>query len=119
MKITYRQESTLLILDISGPWTASGMHEAIGAARAEADKRKCRNLLVDAREISFPDTEATRFFSGERWAKLFDARFRAAFIVRPALYNGVAELVARNRGANVAVFFEDGPARKWLDEERA
>ena len=61
-----------------------------------------------------PDTELTRFFSGVHWAELFDARFRAAFVVRPVLYNGFAEVVARNRGANVAVFFEEEPARKWL-----
>jgi len=116
IQLTYRQESNVLMVEISGKWTAHDMHDAIGAARAEADQRELASLLVDARGVSLPGSEMTRFFAGVRWAELFHARFRAAFVTEPLLFNGFALLVARNRGANVAAFFDEAPARKWLQE---
>jgi hypothetical protein len=102
---------------MAGKWTSGDMRDAIGAARAEADRRNLKILLVDARGISLPQDELTRFLAGVRWADLFDQSFRAAFLVMPALYNGFAETVARNRGANVKAFFDSGPARAWLADK--
>ena len=116
LKLAFRPEPTLLVMEVSGQWIASDVDEVIAAARAEAERCRLRRLLVDVRQVSPPGSETTRFSAGARWAELFDAQFRAAFIVRPAMYNGFAEIVARNRGANVAVFFEEAAARKWLNE---
>ena len=114
IELSYQEEPGLLRADMTGKWTSDSMRDAIGAARVEADRRNLKTLLVDARGISMPEDELTRFLAGVRWADLFDQRFHAAFLVTPAVYNGFAETVARNRGANVKAFFEAGPARAWL-----
>jgi hypothetical protein len=115
IELGYRQEGPVLCVQMGGEWKSRTMHEAIGAARVEADKRKVTRLLIDARALSLPPDEVTRFFAGIHWAALFDQTFRAAFVVQPVLYNGFAELVARNRGANVSAFFDEAPARAWLE----
>ena len=114
IELSYQEEPGLLRVDMSGEWTSGSMREAMGAARVEAGRRGHKTLLVDTRGISMPEDELTRFLAGVRWADLFDRQFRAAFLVMPALYNGFAETVARNRGASVKAFFDAGPARAWL-----
>jgi hypothetical protein len=94
------------------------MHEAINSARAEAGKRELVALLVDARAVSLPPSEIDRFFAGVRWSELFGKPYRAAFLVTPMLYNGFAEVSARNRGATVRGFFEEDQARAWLIDEQ-
>jgi len=112
--LQFRQDGAVLRVEMGGDWKSHTMHEAISAARVEADKRKVTRLLVDARMLSLPADEITRFFAGLRWAELFDQTFHAAFILQPALYNGFAEVVALNRGANVRAFFDEAPAMTWL-----
>ena len=116
IELDYRQEPGLLLVEMRGEWTGSAIHEAILAVRAEADTRKLECLLVDVTEVSHPHMELDRFFAGVRWADQFPSRFRAAFVVTDVLYNGFAELVARNRGANVSAHFDEASARSWLDE---
>jgi hypothetical protein len=118
MQVTSHQESDALFVAISGQWIPREMAEAIAAARAEADRHNLHRLLVDARGVSIPEGgELDRYLAGVRWADLFPPPFRAAFLVERAVYNGFAELVARNRGAEIAVFFEEPPARKWLGSQ--
>jgi hypothetical protein len=117
MQVTSHQESGTLFVAISGQWVARELNEGFASARHEADKSGQHHLFVDARGVTAPvGGELDRYLAGVRWADLFPPPFRAAFVVQPALYNGFAELVARNRGAEVAVFFEEAPARKWLEE---
>ena len=99
---------------MGGAWVAADMHVAIASVHAKADREAVSLLLVDSRKLSPPDSDVTRYFAGVRWAELFPARFRTAFVVTPELYNGFAELVARNRGATVSAFFDEGAARSWL-----
>src|SRR5689334_20183162 len=114
LQLTYQQEPDILCVQVTGQWTSGAMREAIGEAYAKADKHNFRLLLVDARSLSKPEDELTRFLAGVRWADLFDGTFRAAFLVTREVYNGFAETVARNRGANVTTFFDEAAARKWL-----
>jgi hypothetical protein len=114
IQLAFRADGAVLCIEMGGRWLAPDMHGAIGSVHTRADQDGISLLLVDSRKLSPPDSDVTRYFAGVRWAELFPARFRTAFVVMPELYNGFAELVARNRGASVSVFFDEGPARTWL-----
>ena len=113
-KLSYRQEPKYLFVKISGQWTARSAEEAVEAVHDEAQKRGLTRLLIDTSEISQPDSELTRFRTGEYWAKILGPPFKGSFVITPDLYNGFAETVALNRGAVVATFFEEPAAVDWL-----
>jgi hypothetical protein len=112
--LSYRQEPTYLVVDANGEWTTDCAVGAIAAIHKEADARGVTRLLLDIRELSAPDTEITRFFTGAKWAEVFRYPYRAACVMQREHYNGFAENVAVNRGAALAVFHDEGEALAWL-----
>ena len=117
IELSYRQEPSYLFVELSGTWTTDDAKRAIEAIRSEADKRGLTRLLIDCRKFSKPDTEMTRFFTGEHIALIWGHPFKSVGVVRPEIYNGFAETVAINRGANVKAFFEEEEALEWLLED--
>jgi hypothetical protein len=117
LRLSYRQEPKYLVVEMSGEFTAHNFEEATAAVHDEAQKRGLTQLLVDSRAISLPDSQLTRVSAGVCWARTFPRPFKASFIVRPELYNGFAETVALDRGADVASFFEEEKAVKWLVQQ--
>ena len=112
--LSYRQEPSFLFVELSGTWTTDDAKRAIEAIRGEADKRSLKRLLIDCRKFSKPDSEMTRFFTGEHIALIWARPFKSVGVLRPEIYNGFAETVALNRGANVKAFFEEEEALEWL-----
>ena len=114
IQLSYRQEPSYLFVELSGTWTTDDAKRAIEAIRSEADKRSLKRLLIDCRKFSKPDCEMTRFFTGEHIALIWARPFKSVGVLRPEIYNGFAETVALNRGANVKAFFEEEEALEWL-----
>lgn len=117
IELSYRQDPNYIIVKVSGKWTANDAMRAIEEMHDEAVRRGLTRLLVDALGLSKPDTEMTRFFTGEHWAKLVGYRFRSAVLARPEVYNGFAEVVALNRSSDIKVFFDEEKALDWLMNE--
>jgi len=114
MELTYYEVSGCLGVEMIGAWRESAMKRAIEAIRDEAIKRKSTRLLIDARKVSKPDNEMTRFFTGMHVAKMLGYPFKIAVVTTPELYNGFAEQVAVNRFAALEVVFEEQKALEWL-----
>ncbi len=117
IEITYRDGPGCLVAVANGPWRTEDAKRAIEAIRAEADRRKQTRLLADLRGLSQPDSEMTRFYSGEHAARFWGHPIRAAVLSRPENYNRFGELVAVNRGADLAVFFGEEEALAWLKRD--
>ena len=116
IELSYQQEVNYLLVKMSGQWTEENMRQALEAIRDEATKRSQTRLLVDAREIPRPETEMTRAFSGEHWARILGPPFKSAVLVKPEVYNKFMESVAVSRGAIGRGFFEKEVALEWLLE---
>jgi len=116
MELSYYEVSGCLGVEMSGAWREAAMKQAIEAIRDEAIKRISTRLLIDARKVSHPDNEMTRFFTGMYIAKTWGHPFKAAVVASPEVYNGFAEQVAVNRFATFEVFFEEEKALEWLLE---
>jgi hypothetical protein len=118
--LSFRQEADYLFVKARGDWTAENAERMIAAIHDELTRRGLitrgglTHLFLDTRGISKPDYEVTRFITGQCWAQTFDYRFKTALWSRPETYNGFAETVALNRGANVKVLFDEAAALNWL-----
>jgi hypothetical protein len=114
VQLSFRAEQDYLFVIGTGRWTTRDAQEAIDSIYVELERRKFTRLLVDVRELSKPDHEMTRFFTGDHWANVFGEPFKAAFIMLPDVYNGFGETVAVNRGAALKVFLNEVSAVEWL-----
>ncbi|NOZ60195.1 MAG: STAS/SEC14 domain-containing protein [Calditrichaeota bacterium] len=114
IEIHYFEKPDYLSVKVSGQWTTENAKKLFELMRDEADKHGLTLLFLDARGLSQPDTEMTRFFSGEYFAKVLPFPFKTAIVTNPEIYNKFGETVALNRCAQIAVFFKKEEARKWL-----
>ena len=115
--LSFREGPGCLVVEASGEWTTDDAIQAVETIRAEADRRGLTRLLVDIRQLSEPHSEMTRYFTGEHLAKAWPYPFRTAVVMKPEIYNRFGENTARNRGAQVSIFFEEEAALDWLSKE--
>jgi hypothetical protein len=115
-ELSFRQEPNYLIMEVSGQWTTDNAKKTVEALHDEAVKQGLTRLLVDMRGLSKPSNEMTRFLTGEHVAKILRYSFKVAVVAVREIYSGFAETVALNRGANMAVFFDEATALEWLLE---
>lgn len=114
MNISFEESSGYLLIKISGEWTEESMRGDIDAAHNAAVKCNVTKLLFDCRNLSNPKSEMLRFYAGKHLSHVLGYPYKIAAIVNKEMYNKFAENVAKNRGANVKVFFQEMPAVEWL-----
>jgi hypothetical protein len=116
INVQYLATPQYLQATLSGEWTEAGIRDALDGIRAEADARKIKMLLLDLDELSRPDYEMTRFFSGQYLAQVLGPPFVVSAYSKPELINRFAETVAVNRSACFAIFPERDSAIAWLTD---
>jgi hypothetical protein len=114
IEVHYHDRPGYLYVEAKGQWVLEDARQQIEKAREEADRRGCTRVLVDARELSAPNSELTRFYTGVHIAKVWRRPFKLASLARPEVINKFAENVAVNRGAHYAVFADEQAALDWL-----
>jgi hypothetical protein len=114
MEISCRQGPGYLIVEVSGQWTVDDLDQQDDVIRDEAEKHGLTRLFINARNLSQPDTEMTRFSAGAYVAKFWPQPFRTAVLYKPELITRFGETVAVNRGAALTVFSDRKAALRWL-----
>jgi hypothetical protein len=97
-----------------GIWTTNDALTSIDKIELVASEEKTKLILLDLSDLSFPESEMTRYFSGEKMASTFGYRFKVAGFAQKIKINRFAEDVAVNRGANFHMFFNENDAIEWL-----
>jgi hypothetical protein len=110
----YRETPGYLVAKISGSWMEQNAKDAIEEVSGEARRRGLTKVLLDLSDLSGPDTEMTRFYSGEHIAKMWRPPLRVAAVGPAELINRFAENVAKNRGALFSLFTDEESALRWL-----
>jgi hypothetical protein len=110
----YRETPGYLVARVSGHWMEWNAKDAIEEVSEEASRRGLTKILLDLRDLSGPDTEMTRFYSGEHIAKMWRPPLKVAAVAKAELINRFAENVAKNRGALFSVFSDEESALHWL-----
>jgi hypothetical protein len=114
LKVTCHEGEGYLPVEIIGLWETFDAKHAIDEIRDEADRRGQTRLFIDVHHVVPPESELTRFLTGEHAARCWPHPFKTAVVMTRELFNGFAETVAVNRGADFRVFFEREAALEWL-----
>ncbi|MDD5152302.1 MAG: hypothetical protein PHC28_17805 [Flavobacterium sp.] len=114
ISIEFNKTPKYLVAKVSGRWLTTDALESIEAIKNEANTQKINHILLDLQDLSLPDNEMTRFFSGEKISNAFDYSFKIAAYSQREKINRFAETVAVNRGANFKVFDCESDAINWL-----
>jgi hypothetical protein len=112
----YSNQNGYLLVKIAAPWTVQTAKQAIDEIKVEVAKRNYDHLLLDLNQWDKPDTELTRFLSGEYLAKVFRPPFKVAAYSISGVINKFGEDVAVNRGAIYRIFQDEQLAIQWLLE---
>jgi hypothetical protein len=113
----YQTHPKHLYVKVYGQWTLKAMKQTIDEIKTEADSRGSTRLLLDMRELPRPDSEMTRFWSGDYLAKVLPPPFKVAAFANPEDINKFGENAAANRNAWFQIFSEEQPALRWLMDE--
>lgn len=114
MNVFVEEQPDFLRFIIEGHWSKEDALQVIDLIREAADRLGKTRLLLDANNLSKPDNEMVRFYSGEHLAEALGFPFRVAAFGPQERINRFAETVARNRGAVFAIFYTESEATEWL-----
>lgn len=114
LSIVYRKTEKYLAVKITGKWLTDDIFKAIEDIKKEADRQEVTHILLDLEELSHPDSEITRFLSGEKIASVFSYSYKIAGYSQKEKINRFAENVAVNRGARFQMFTSEMDAVSWL-----
>ena len=114
-ELLYRHD--YLLVKVIVPWTKENAIQAIDEAKTEATRQGYKRILFDLTKWSGPDSEMTRFYSGEYLARTLAYRFKTAAFAPPESINKFGENTAVNRGAWFRIFPDEASAINWLMEE--
>lgn len=80
-----------------------------------ADAKGLRKVIVDTRGNPVNFTLLDRHEAAIYAAGKFGARLAVAYIIDKEQLTGIVEDTAQNRGGNLRIFTEEGPARMWIE----
>jgi len=101
-------------ITVSGPSTGARLRRLLERVVAESESTGMACVLVDGREVPPPIPTTDKYDIGVATARSLDAKTKLAVLGRPVNVDHFFETVARNRGANVAVFTDERAALEWL-----
>lgn len=107
-----------LVVKVPAPWTIQTAQQVIDETRREAERQSIARVLFDLTQWAKPDTEFTRFRSGEYLAKVLPPPFKIAAYGNANAITKFGENTAVNRGAWFRVFPDEEAAIRWLVESR-
>ena len=84
----------------------------------ECEREKCREAIVDARELQVEFDTVALFRAGVDAASLNEYGLRVALIARADMISSFFDDVTHNRAAQVQVFTDLESAQTWLHERR-
>jgi hypothetical protein len=108
------EEDGILRFNLTGPGTYAHLLRAVAAIVAETKSREIWHVLCDATAMAAPAGAFEKFEAGVELARGADRRMRLAVLARVEAIDYIFQNVARNRGAAVAVFGNEGAALQWL-----
>jgi len=112
--LEFNKTPQFLIVMITGEWTLTDVLKSIEDIKTESDKQEAKLILLDLQGLSSPDSEMTRFYSGEKIASVFGSFYKIAGYSQIEKINRFAETVAINRYANFKMFTSETDAINWL-----
>jgi len=113
LNLSFEESDGHLIVRVSGEWIPDSVKLGIKDVAHAAQQRGFTRVLVDAQNLSAPQTGFYRFLAGEEAARRWRG-LKVAILYPEELINKFAEDTAVNRGAVVMVLSDLDDALRWL-----
>ena len=113
-KLAIEANREYLRVTATGTYGFGRTRRLIYVIRESSDGHQLRRVLLDLTGVIGRPPDMDRFELGERLAQVFGSTYTLAIIGRKESVNRLAETVARNRGADLRVFFTEQDALNWL-----
>lgn len=114
LDIEITEEQGMLRTTFKGPGTHANLLRAVTAIVSETKARDSWHVLCDVTGLIPPIGAFEKFEAGAELSRSADRRLKLAVVTRVEIIDYVFQNVARNRGASVAVFRNEGAALQWL-----
>ena len=114
LTIKFKNHPEYLFAKVVGKWIQPDANLLLEELKNKSEEFEKKIILIDAHELTLPNTEFVRFSTGEKIAALFSYSYKIAVISQPEKTNKFTETVAVNRGANFKVFYSESEAKEWL-----
>jgi hypothetical protein len=115
--VEFFDRDAYLLARVLVPWTTETAKKIIDLTKSEATARAYHRIIFDLTFWEKPDSELTRFWSGEYLARQLGYPFKVSAFANPSNINKFAETTALNRGADFRVFGDEKSAVEWLLKE--
>ena len=115
--VDFRFEDGVLLVHLSGKFPNEMLNEGKNLFLPLVDAclaQKCKQALVDARDLQVDFDTMALFQAGKDAAFLTRVGLRIALLAREDMIDPVFKDVASNRGAEIGVFTDIDTARAWL-----
>lgn len=111
--VVFLETTTHLVVRLGGEYELLATAEVLQDIRVRAQQTPHTRILIDARELSSPAIEFSRFLAGVSFAKHFPL-LRVAVLSKQKAADTLLENAAVNRGAQVYVCDDTEEALHWL-----
>jgi hypothetical protein len=117
IELEFYNEKNYLMVKVNARWTSNSIRYIIDEAKKEIVTRGYHYILIDLTFWDKPDTELTRFISGEYLAEVFKPPYKLSAYANSDMINKFGENTAVNRGSNFRIFINKENALRWLLED--
>ena len=114
MELQVKEEDTHLSITAIGPYTLSGLSEFLKRAKAEAERRGARRVLLDLSELSGAVPVFDMLVLAEHFMRIWCRSTKTAIVSWEGGLDKFFENVAYNRGYLAAVVPNRQAGIEWL-----
>ena len=116
LEVSFQDESRYLLVTARGKFETLAISEALRQIRAKAQQTQHSRILIDAYNLSLPETDFDRFLVGQLFAEQLPVPLKVAVVYKQEWITKFTENTAVNRGATLFVCGDKAEALRWLLE---
>lgn len=103
-----------LWVEVAGVYSFKSLFTTIREVAEHCHTEQLNKVLIDLRSLNGSPTLFDRYRLGMEIVRVWGAQIMAAVLVRPEIFNQMAENTAVNRGVRLKAHFELEAALQWL-----
>lgn len=114
LEVQICEANTHLSIKAVGPYSLVNLRDLFDKVKEATEERAKHGVILDVTEVAGTISLVDMHVLGEHCARVWKPAFRAAIVSSKEGLNKFFEIVAQNRGVQVAVVPNQGAAMKWL-----
>ena len=114
LEVQICEAETHLSIKAVGPYSLVNLRDLFDKVKEASEKRAKQRVILDVTEVAGTISLVDMHVLGEHCSRVWKQAFRTAIVSSKEGLNKFFEIVAQNRGVQVAVVPNQGAAMEWL-----